>query len=165
MPYQNISADLNDADLKAVKDDLADIRAKLPFLILMTPGERKAAVKMGQRSVAFVNDALAAAEAHPNMQPGTFDLVEFRRDVQLANRLGTVLSLAEELVSALDDTTKAVGSEAMLKALMVYRLAKEAARTEAGMKPVAAQLSVRFEGMGRVKRTAPDSTPSSDPSA
>jgi len=43
MPYQNIDASLSPADAKAVKDDFDAVLKKLPFLINLTPQERKAA--------------------------------------------------------------------------------------------------------------------------
>ena len=40
MTYQNISAEVTAADLQVIKDALATIRQKLPFLVNLTQAER-----------------------------------------------------------------------------------------------------------------------------
>jgi len=51
MPYQNIDATLSAADLQAVKDALATIVQKLPFLVTLTNEERKGLFKTGASQV------------------------------------------------------------------------------------------------------------------
>ena len=50
MPYQNINAAISPADVQAVKDSFATILAKLPFLVNLTPNERKGLLKTGPGS-------------------------------------------------------------------------------------------------------------------
>nr|VFJ60637.1 MAG: hypothetical protein BECKFM1743C_GA0114222_102778 [Candidatus Kentron sp. FM]VFJ60879.1 MAG: hypothetical protein BECKFM1743A_GA0114220_102738 [Candidatus Kentron sp. FM]VFK13132.1 MAG: hypothetical protein BECKFM1743B_GA0114221_102677 [Candidatus Kentron sp. FM] len=61
MPYQNIDASLSPADVKAVKDAFDTVLKKLPFLVNLTPQERRATFKAGPDSVSFVQNALTAA--------------------------------------------------------------------------------------------------------
>nr|VFJ45994.1 MAG: hypothetical protein BECKFM1743A_GA0114220_100313 [Candidatus Kentron sp. FM]VFJ52206.1 MAG: hypothetical protein BECKFM1743C_GA0114222_1010615 [Candidatus Kentron sp. FM]VFK09143.1 MAG: hypothetical protein BECKFM1743B_GA0114221_1009615 [Candidatus Kentron sp. FM] len=61
MPYQNIDASLSPADAKAVKDAFDTVLKKLPFLVNLTPQERKSTFKAGPDSVSFVQNALTAA--------------------------------------------------------------------------------------------------------
>ncbi len=57
MPYQNIDASLSAADMKAVKDAFNTILRKLPFLVSLTPQERKSMFKavgwVEERNPAF----------------------------------------------------------------------------------------------------------------
>nr|VFK80845.1 MAG: hypothetical protein BECKSD772D_GA0070982_11662 [Candidatus Kentron sp. SD] len=43
MPYQNIDATLSPADIKAIKAAFDTVLQKMPFLINLTPKERKSA--------------------------------------------------------------------------------------------------------------------------
>nr|VFK20134.1 MAG: hypothetical protein BECKLPF1236B_GA0070989_12005 [Candidatus Kentron sp. LPFa] len=45
MPYRNTDASLSPADAKAVKDAFDTVLRKLPFLINLTPQERKNTLK------------------------------------------------------------------------------------------------------------------------
>lgn len=69
MPYQNISAEASDADLQAVKTALETVRQKLPFLVTLTPAERRHLFKMGDKSLAFVQNSLQAARNNPGILP------------------------------------------------------------------------------------------------
>lgn len=57
-----IVATLSVADRDKVLDSIAQIRTLLPFLIDLTPEERQALPKMGDKSRAFVSQALQLAE-------------------------------------------------------------------------------------------------------
>nr|VFK78188.1 MAG: hypothetical protein BECKSD772D_GA0070982_100859 [Candidatus Kentron sp. SD] len=57
MPYQNIEASLSPEDIKAIKDAFALIQEKLPFLINLTPKERRSLFKTGVDSVSFIECA------------------------------------------------------------------------------------------------------------
>ena len=81
MPYQNIDASLSPADIKAIKAAFETVLQKIPFLINLTPKERKSMFKAGPDSVSFVQNALNAAQDHPDILPATFKTGEFKNDV------------------------------------------------------------------------------------
>lgn len=145
MPYQNISAQLSDTDLQDIKAALATIEAKLPFLIHLTPEERRKLFKMGNKSLAFVSNSLTAAQSNPDILPASFDLAEFLSDYQLAMTLTEVNLRLQQLSEKVDDTLMAVSSEAMNSSLTVYDYVKTAAKKTPGLKAIADQLSERFK--------------------
>ena len=51
----------------------------------LTPEQRKSLPKMGDKSQAFVNKALEVATQNPDFLPGSFDLEEMKRDVELGS--------------------------------------------------------------------------------
>ncbi|MHC5613511.1 MAG: hypothetical protein ACYTXA_21560 [Nostoc sp.] len=55
MAENRISANLAPADKEAVMQAIATIREKLPFLVDLTPEDRRKILKMGDKSRAFVN--------------------------------------------------------------------------------------------------------------
>lgn len=145
MSYQNISATVSAADLKAVKDAVALIQTKLPFLVSLTPDERKGIFKAGPNSLSFVQNALQAAQNNPDIFPKSFDVEEFSSDVDLFAVLTDLNTLVSQLASEIDDTRMAVGGEAMSEASDVYNYVKAAAKKTPGLKPVADQLGQRFQ--------------------
>jgi len=156
MPYQNIDASISAVDLQAIKDAFATIKQKLPFLVSLTVDERKSTFKAGPNSLSFVQNALTAAEGHPDIFPNSFSTPAFRKDVDLFGTLTELGTLAESLSSQIDDTRLAVGGEAMQQGSQVYTYVKAAADTTPGLKPIAEQLGERFQ---RASKPKADATP------
>jgi len=156
MPYQNIDASISAVDLQAIKDAFATIKQKLPFLVSLTVDERKSTFKAGPNSLSFVQNALTAAEGHPDIFPNSFSTPAFRKDVDLFSVLTELGTSAESLSSQIDDTRLAVGGEAMQQGSQVYTYVKAAADTTPGLKPIAEQLGERFQ---RASKPKADATP------
>jgi hypothetical protein len=155
MSYQNIDTAVPPQDIAAVKDSFATVLARLPFLVNLTGDERQALVKTGPDSVSFVLNALSAAQSNPDVFPASFDRDGFKRDVDLFSLLTELQTLAEQVVSQLDDTRMAVGAEAMQGASQAYKYIQTAAKTTPGLKPVAEQLGERFQKAGKPKPPEP----------
>jgi len=151
MSYQNISATVSAADKQAVRTAVTAIRTTLPFLVNLTPDERKNLYKTGPNSLSFVQNSLQAAKNNPGILPGNFSATEFESDVNLLADLTDLGMLLTQLASELDDTRLAVGSEAMGEATQVYNYVKAAAKTTPGLKPVADQLGERFQRANAAK--------------
>lgn len=113
MPYQNINATISTADVQAVKDSFAAILEKLPFLVNLTATERKALLKTGPGSLSFVQNAASTAQNNATIIPASFNTADFQKDVDLLATLTELGTLASSVVSRIDDTRLAVGSEAM----------------------------------------------------
>jgi hypothetical protein len=159
MGYQNIDASISPADLQAIKDAFALVLAKLPFLVHLTSDERRSITKTGPDSLSFVQNALTAAQGNPDIFPASFDRSGFQRDVELFATLSELQTLAESVVSQLDDTRLAVGGEAMQAATQTYNYVKAGAKNTPGLKPVAEQLGQRFKVAGRSKDPQQPGTP------
>jgi len=145
MPYQNISAVLSAANVQAIKEAINAITALLPFLVPLTADERKKLFKLGDKSLTFVQDALTAAQNHPEILPANFNVVEFAKDVALFTALSEILALLEGRVEAVRDTTTGVGNECMRQGTQFYDLLKAAAKTTPGLDILVAQLGARFQ--------------------
>ena len=98
-----------------------------------------------------MQNALAAAQGNPDIFPASFNRDGFKKDVELFALLTELVTLAEQVLSQLDDTRLAVGGEAMRGAIQTYNYAKEAAKSTPGLKPVAEQLGVRFQKASKKK--------------
>lgn len=148
---QTMSAD----SLKKITDAITVIKNELPYLLNLSTEDRKALLKMGDKTVAFVQKANEYARQNPQVVPAFLNMVEFDKDVQLILNLNKVLYPLEQLTEKIDDTTKIAGSEAYAAALVFYTAAKAAAKAGVpGMKGVVDDLAVRFPGRSAAAPTA-----------
>ncbi|AVH73158.1 hypothetical protein [Nostoc sp. 'Lobaria pulmonaria (5183) cyanobiont'] len=155
MSYQNIAASLSPQDIQEIKAALQTVQKKLPFLITLSTEERRKLVKMGDKSLAFVNNSVTAAQSNREILPATFDVEELVQDYQLAAALTELLISIQQLSEQVDDTLMAVGSEAMTSSLTVYDYVKTASKKTPGLKTVAEQLGERFKAIkGRPTKAA-----------
>ncbi|MBD2615702.1 hypothetical protein VF14_10495 [Nostoc linckia z18] len=155
MASQNITGSLSAQDIQEIKVALQKIEQKLPFLVTLSPDERRKLVKMGDKSLAFVNNSITAAQSNREILPATFDVDELVRDYQLATALTELLVSIQQLSEQVDDTLMAVGSEAMTGSLTVYDYVKTASKKTPGLKVVAEQLGERFKAIkGRPNKVA-----------
>lgn len=141
MTDNRISAQLTDADRAAVLAAINTIREKLPFLIDLSPEERKGLPRLGDKSLAFVAQALELATQNPDILPRSFDVEEFRKDVELLNALRPIATAFTQLQELLDDTYVEVGSEAYSSGLLVYQYARSSNK--------GAALDKLLEGLGQ----------------
>ena len=151
MAYQNITASLSPQDIQEIKAALQTVQKKMPFLITLSNEERRKLVKMGDKSLAFVNNSITAAQSNREILPATFDVEELVQDYQLAAALTELLTSMQQLTEQVDDTLMAVGSEAMTSSLTVYDYVKTASKKTPGLKTVAEQLGERFKAIGKGK--------------
>lgn len=124
MTDNRVDAELKAADAQAVLTSIADIKAKLPFLIDLTLEERKTLPKMGDISRAFVQKALEVSSQNQDSLPRSFDTEEMQRDWELFQALSPIVQAVGQLNELLDDTITQVGSEAYVAALLVYNALK-----------------------------------------
>jgi len=124
MQDNRVSAVLTAADREVILQAIQTIRDKLPFLIDLTPEDRRALLKMGDKSRAFVSGSLALASQNAEFLPRSFDVSEMRRDVELYEQLAAILIPLSQLQELMDDTLMELGSEAYAAALVVYQYAK-----------------------------------------
>jgi hypothetical protein len=155
MSYQNISVALVQADIDAIKTAIATITTKMPFLVTLDGSERKALIKLGAKSVDFVQDASLAVTNFPSVLPTSFDKTEYGKDTSLFKALVEIKTLLDSLKEKVDDTCIAVGSEAMIASLEVYTYVQTAADRTPGLRSVADKLKERFKGQGRKKTYQP----------
>jgi len=118
-----IDAELPIGKRDQIIDLINQIRALLPFLIDLSPEDRQALPKMGDKSRAFVTGSLRLATQDDSYLPRSFDVAEMRKDVELAEALLPIVVALKQLTEYVDDTYIQVGSEAYTAALVVYQSA------------------------------------------
>lgn len=156
MTSNRVSVTLSASDKEAVMTAIETIKTTLPFLISLTPDERKALPKTGDRARGFILNALEVAQHNSDFLPRSFDIAEMQKDVKLMEDLYPILMNLNQLQSILNDTYTTANCEAYTAALRVYDYAKANAALP-GMKPVVEQLKQQFAR--RTKKALPASTP------
>jgi hypothetical protein len=138
-----IDAELSAAARGAILDSIEQINTKAPLLINLTKEERSELPKMGDKSRAFVQAALALAEEDDSFLPRSFDKAEMRQDEDLYNALNQVYVPLTILYEKLQDTMLLTGSDLYVAALEVYAAAKRSGQGE-GLDQLVDALGRRF---------------------
>lgn len=138
-----ITATLTEADRLAVLEAFKTILTKLPFLVSLTPDERRELPKMGDKSVAFVRKSVEMAQEGSDYLPGAFDAEEFKNDLALFDALLPILQKSVKLNEMLEDTMIVVGSDLYVAALEHYAAAKRNGST-GGLDELLTVLGQRF---------------------
>ena len=144
MPQSSIvNATLDPHALAAVKAALATAAQNLPFLVDLTPEQRRTLPKMGARTQPFVAKALAVARANPQMLPVSFDLAKFERSYALWQALAPLATQLVQFNERFGDTLTALGSDLCSDALTTYGYMKTGGEA-AALDNVRAEMGQRF---------------------
>ena len=127
--------------IEAVKTALA------PYTLALTPQERHAMLKMGDKSLAFVEKTHDYAQDNPTLVPSYLDMDDFDKDFSDAHGLWRLHTAIHQLDELVEDTIMAAGSEAYHAALAVYHNIQAAAKQDIpGAKAIYEDLKSRFPG-------------------
>jgi hypothetical protein len=152
MPTQNlVSATLPQGEREDILQKIAEIRAKLGFLVTLSPEEMHNLLKAGNGFAPFLDKIALVVEEHPEILPGTFDTEEFRRDYALFQALKSIGAQIDQLALALSDTRTALSSDLMIEGLEVYNAVKRSSDKVAGLGVVRDDLAVFFRRPRRTK--------------
>jgi hypothetical protein len=150
-----ISASLSADDQADILAALATVREKLPFLLGLTPDQRRSLCRMGDKSRAFVDKALELATQNTDLMPRCLDVEEMRRDLELVEALYPVLFSIGQLKELIEDTYLLAGSEAYSAARTAYNSARVNGKTM-GLTEAVDQMGQRFSRKSR--KTQPTSS-------
>ncbi len=115
---------------EAIKSLIVDLDNELVFGTDLDSEERGSLPKTGDKSLAFVRAAAGLVDMDSDFLPRSFDIPEFQQDVALMEKLVDINRRLERTAQRVNDTLLAVGSEAYLAALVVYKNAKDNGRGE-----------------------------------
>jgi hypothetical protein len=147
--HNQISAALSAAEMEELLKAVSMLKEKLHFLVNLTPEERQSYVRMGDKSLAFVEKSLDYAKENPQLLPSFLSVAEFEKDMKLVNDLRRLLRPLASIVESIDDTVMLAGSESYSAALTFYQSVKMAKMMNiAGTDSIYEDLAKRFLGKG-----------------
>ena len=115
----------------------------MPFLMTLSPLERRHGTYVGSNRIQEAQASLTAAREHPAILPSTFDVAVFEHNVQMMVRLHQCLTVLKALTSDVQDTLLSVGADATMGTQQVRALVKAAAKTTPGLRQLAESLAPR----------------------
>ncbi len=121
----------------------------LPFLIGLTPTERRTLPKINVSNKVFVEDCLNAIRNNPDLLPAYLQSDEMKKDYDGFIALDELEKMAQQLFQKIADTRMLMGSEAYVSGLTAYRLFEAAAKAGIpGAGPTHQALRQRFSQPG-----------------
>ena len=138
-----VHSDLTSDSQQKILKLFDELKTLMPFLINLTPEDRRSLPRMGPKSRAFVDQGLVTAEQNPGILPRNFDLEEYRHHIEQLRLLEPLVLMSEQLNSLLEDTFTGIGSDCYSHTLVVYQTAKLAGKGS-GLDPHLDSLAKRF---------------------
>ena len=144
---------ISDEDVASVHDAIETLRAKLmPHLKTLNIKDRNKMLKLGDKSVAFVQKSFEYGEQYKNLVPGFLAMDAFGSDIEAIDTLQLMARALAPVSEALEDTLMMAGSEAYEGALMFYQSLKGAVRAkDPDAKMIFDDLSDQFKKASRRK--------------
>lgn len=114
-------------------------------LITLTSEAKHSNLRLGDKSVAFVEKACEIAKLDPNIVDSFVSVPEFVTDLESLRMFRTINLRLSKIVSNLNDSESQAGHEAYQAALQTYALMKNAAKMgHPGAKTAVEELKQRF---------------------
>ena len=141
------SIEIPAADLQAIKASLQNIQSLLaPYVIALTPEQRKKLPKMSDGTEPFVDKALDYSINSPEFLPAYVNQADFQKDWNNCTGLIALIRIMAQIQDTMSDTAMLSGSEAYVSALSYYNSVKQAAKINAPeAKAIYEDMRKRFE--------------------
>ncbi len=144
---QSIPQEILDQAVAKINEASAILK---PYTLSLTPEERKNMLKMGDRSLAFVEKAVEFTKTNPEFIPVFMTAEELAIDLADSKNLVGPVSVVTQLLYSLDDTMMLAGSEAFYSALYFYKTVQHAASMNIpGAKAIYEELKKRYPNVTR----------------
>lgn len=155
-----INTTIDAAVLATIKTKLSEINAALPFLISLTPDERKNLPKINEANKIFVEDAITGMQNNAAIIPSYLNIANVKNDLTLFQQLDDVISVINQIHQKMSDTQMLAGSEAYVSSLTAYRLFESASNAGVdGTTAVYNSLRQRFSNQGSSESAAKNNEP------
>lgn len=148
MPNENnINIEIPAEDLKKMLEAVNTLKTLTEkYLIALTPTERKGKLKMGDKSIPFVEKVLEYTKSNPKFIAEFMDVKALENDFKAVLELSNLLRPIDQLASGFNDTILLAGGEALSNALIYYNTVKQAAKNNVpGAKVIYEDLKKRYE--------------------
>lgn len=115
--------------LTQVLQNITDANAALaPYLISLTPYDRKALYKVSDGTDPFVDKGVVYAAQYPQFVPQQLDVEAMNADYEVKTELQPLITVTTGFLSLLNDTHMLAGAEALQGVLSYYNSVKQASR-------------------------------------
>lgn len=120
MAQNLISVQYSNEQIAAAGAALDQLETSLPGLISLDADDAKGLVFMGPRSEPFCRQTLRVLDQNRQIVPPSLDLAGAQADLAAIDQLRPLMERMQRLLSRVDDTVNALGSDVMATALEGY---------------------------------------------
>lgn len=151
-----VSFKIPEADLAEIQACIATLQTKLlPRLTTLSPEERQEMLKMGDKTVSFVQKTVEYCKNNPDLVPPFLDIDELAVDLAAVETIRSIYQPLLQITDSLSDTMSLSGSESFSASLMFYSAVKNAMRSNIQKaETIYSDLSARFPGRSRREKQA-----------
>ena len=155
---------VNQASIRIAAADLAEINTSiqtlqtklLPYLVALSPDDRRELPKMGDKTISFVQKAQEYCSQNPDLVPPFLDVGEFDVDITTYEQIRSMYQPLMQITDTMRDTMLLTGSEAYSASLMFYNTIRHAAKSKVQKaETIYNDLSARFPGRPKKEETVP----------
>jgi len=148
-----VSLAIPEEDMKKIDAAIETLHDKLmPHLKTLGPNDRRKMLKLGDKSVAFVQKSYDYGKQYKDLGPRFIQMDAFGTDIKASSTLQLMINRLEPLLVALEDSLTLSGSEAYQNALLFYQSIKGAAKAkDPNAKMILDHLSDQFKRAPRSK--------------
>ena len=141
-------------DAQSKLDEVVDLLG--PYLVVLSPAERQAMVKMGAESFEFLEVSYGFAVENPELFPGFTEAAFFEKIFFITQELWALVAKLNQLRDTIHDTEMTAGNRALEAALAFYQTVKMAARHDIpGARVIFEELKPRRPSKRRSKKSLP----------
>ena len=151
MSQNLISLTLSAERLAAIDAAVTTLEKELDDFVELSVAQRRELLKLGPKNQAFCSATIEVMERNPGALPADFDLDAIREDRIALGQVRPLLSRLRMLVTRVQDTEMALGSDLYKAALEGYRFAK-ATGSGAMLDELRIEASPRFGSQGYGKK-------------
>ena len=138
------SASYDATTLEAAQSHLAEIQSQLPVRPALTPKQRQALATVGDKTLAFISQAVELCVANPEILPRAIEVEETAEKAEAHANLLRLEARIEQMLEAVRDVRIQLGNELYAVCLTVYELTGRP-HLGAGIKTGRSTLERRFK--------------------
>lgn len=122
MPYENLKASLTEIEIEDLQHSISHMKDMLPFLINLTPHERRKMGAFMSRDDLFTQKAFEIAMDNSSLVPQNLDMDGWKMDIELHAHLQNMYRQLNQLMEGLSDTIMALKTEKTKTANMFFNM-------------------------------------------
>lgn len=143
MTLATVSLSFTDAQLTAIDAALSELETQFAGLIGLTNDERRALMKMGNKSETFCRQTMSLLSQNPQLVPPSLPLATSQQLLDAMDELRPRMQRLQRLGERVVDTDMAAGATVMRTALQGYALLKVSGKNQ-GLEGLRETVGERF---------------------
>ncbi|MFO7722323.1 MAG: hypothetical protein R6V49_03780 [Bacteroidales bacterium] len=121
-------ATLTQARIEHILHLMKQLEQNLPFLLHLSPGERKKIYRKGDKQLEYIRKTLKYSRQLPHLVPSYVDVGKLGHDLYIGEQLDLLAGKLSTLVSSMEDTRMFFYEQAFESSRLIYQSFRNASR-------------------------------------